>query len=76
MTNKEASEKVLEGYRLDCPKLCPQDIYAIMLDCWIEKPAERPEMKNISEKISPIIIAENHQILKQPASESEYGLCV
>ena len=49
--------KVESGYRMPCPeKLCPKWLYEIMLDCWKQKPNERPtfdSLKIILEKRIP-----------------------
>lgn len=31
-----------EGERLPKPEDCPQDIYNVMLQCWAQKPDDRP----------------------------------
>ncbi|XP_078254660.1 tyrosine-protein kinase SRK2-like [Rhinoraja longicauda] len=34
--------ELAKGYRMPCPKDCPQPIYNIMEDCWNETPSQRP----------------------------------
>ena len=48
LTNSETTEKVLGGYRLPQPKLCPPEVYELLLKCWREKSSERPNSKEIS----------------------------
>ncbi|EGT59299.1 hypothetical protein CAEBREN_18868 [Caenorhabditis brenneri] len=36
-----------EGYRMEPPHLCPQEVYHIMCGCWKEKMEERPSFKTI-----------------------------
>jgi hypothetical protein len=51
MTNAEATEKVIDGYRLSQPKQCPPEIYEIMVDCWQEKPDKRPTFLDIFQRL-------------------------
>ena len=41
ITNGEAVEKVISGYRLYKPKETSDEIYAIMCQCWQEDPKAR-----------------------------------
>jgi len=34
-TNSQVLDEVLMGYRLDKPKLCPQEVYQFMWKCWL-----------------------------------------
>jgi hypothetical protein len=47
MTNSEAAEKIMGGYRLGKPDACPDDVYNLMQRCWEEKAKDRPAMKEI-----------------------------
>ena len=47
MTNKEASSKVVRGYRMDQPSGCPNDLYRVMQNCWKTQPHERPAFKEL-----------------------------
>ncbi|KAL4631067.1 activated CDC42 kinase 1-like isoform X5 [Arapaima gigas] len=38
-----------EGERLPKPEDCPQDIYNVMLQCWAQKPADRPTFMALRE---------------------------
>ncbi|XP_038134810.1 tyrosine kinase, non-receptor, 2b isoform X3 [Cyprinodon tularosa] len=38
-----------EGERLQKPEDCPQDIYNVMLQCWAQKPGDRPTFVNLRE---------------------------
>lgn len=40
--NQTAREKVLEGYRMPKPDICPDEFYEIMKSCWYEQPDLRP----------------------------------
>lgn len=47
LSNSETTEKVLGGFRLAKPLLCPDKIYEIMLLCWKEVANERPTIIDI-----------------------------
>ena len=51
-SNAEASEKVLSGYRLPKPDICPPQIFALICQCWSENPKERPPMKIVHERLT------------------------
>jgi serine/threonine protein kinase len=38
MDNSTARKKVMEGYRLPCPSLCPPGVFSLMTRCWNEDP--------------------------------------
>ncbi|KJE96371.1 TKL protein kinase, variant 1 [Capsaspora owczarzaki ATCC 30864] len=40
-------DKIETGYRMPKPKGCPDEVYALMLQCWQWKPADRPTFANI-----------------------------
>ncbi|XP_051530738.1 tyrosine-protein kinase Lyn-like [Myxocyprinus asiaticus] len=42
LSNSEVMVKVRQGYRMQCPENCPQELYDIMKMCWKAKPEERP----------------------------------
>ena len=33
-TNAVTREKVMEGYRLEKPQTCPENVYKLLLRCW------------------------------------------
>ena len=47
MSNVEVLEKVQTGYRMGCPPNCPQELHDIMMDCWHQDPASRPNFKSL-----------------------------
>jgi len=51
MTNPEASEKVLQGFRMSSPENCPEAIYKLMLKCWSLYPEDRPSFHDIQSMI-------------------------
>ncbi|OCT60304.1 tyrosine-protein kinase Srms [Xenopus laevis] len=54
MLNREVFIKVTSGYRLPKPDRCSTDIYTLMLECWQEKPNQRPSFYEIVEKLTAI----------------------
>ena len=40
-----------DGKRLECPEICPKDVYEIMLSCWKKSPYERPIFSHIVEEL-------------------------
>lgn len=51
MTNKEASSRVVQGYRMDQPTGCPNALYRIMQNCWKTQPHERPTFKEMKSQL-------------------------
>ena len=35
-------EEVQKGYRMSNPKLCPKQLYNLMMNCWERLPDDRP----------------------------------
>lgn len=48
-TNEEVMDEVPVGRRLQQPKLCPDAIFALMLQTWAHKDAARPEFAMLAE---------------------------
>ena len=42
MRKKDVMIAVERGYRMPCPRDCPEWLYRIMLDCWNHEPQDRP----------------------------------
>lgn len=51
MTNQEAYERIIEGYRMPAPPKCPNFLYEIMLKCWSARPEDRPDFKRIKRQL-------------------------
>jgi hypothetical protein len=60
-SNKEAVEKVLEGYRLHCPKGCPKGVYALMLQIWNADVDARPSFEAVSESLHQLTTSAGKQ---------------
>ncbi|KAM4842730.1 tyrosine-protein kinase Srms [Thomomys bottae] len=54
MTNHETLQQVSRGYRLPRPAACPAEVYLLMLECWGERPEERPTFARLREKLGAI----------------------
>ncbi|XP_066298935.1 fibroblast growth factor receptor 3-like [Branchiostoma lanceolatum] len=55
MTGKELMKLLPDGYRLEKPALCPQDVYDVMKSCWETLPENRPtfpQLKTTLDRIS------------------------
>ena len=42
MTNRDVLEQVERGYRMAKPRICPESMFEVMLQCWNKKAEERP----------------------------------
>jgi hypothetical protein len=51
MTNAAVISKCQAGYRAPQPKLCPDTMYALLLECWHVKAAARPTFAQLRAKI-------------------------
>ena len=47
--NETFYNRLLDGYRMDKPSLCPNSIYSTMLKCWNGKPEKRPSFNKLVE---------------------------
>ena len=54
--NQELFYKRRDGYRMEKPKYCTQDIYDIMLNCWNAKPESRPVFNELERKLSSFMM--------------------
>lgn len=50
--DKELPEKLLKGLRLEKPKLCSDELYDLMLNCWQLNRNNRPSFNEIVDKFS------------------------
>ncbi|KAK6180238.1 hypothetical protein SNE40_012428 [Patella caerulea] len=58
-----------DGYRLKKPSLCDQNLYAMMLQCWNERPERRPTFPEIQGRLQRII--EDSQVYMNINTEDE-----
>ena len=66
MSNAEAVEKILGGYRLPKPDKCPTEIYSLMEKCWKENSMDRPTMRELYSDIDKICCSMNPRNTPEP----------
>uniref|UniRef100_A0A7E4VGM9 receptor protein-tyrosine kinase n=1 Tax=Panagrellus redivivus TaxID=6233 RepID=A0A7E4VGM9_PANRE len=44
-----------EGRRLQCPKTCPDQIYALIITCWDSDPEKRPTFKQLQKNVKDVV---------------------
>ncbi|XP_078450794.1 tyrosine-protein kinase HCK-like [Lampetra fluviatilis] len=42
MSNSDVIRQLERGYRMPCPEQAPKQLHGVMMDCWKERPEERP----------------------------------
>ncbi|CAG5132713.1 unnamed protein product, partial [Candidula unifasciata] len=47
MDNKTVLDQVERGYRMDKPANTPDGVYTKMLECWLERPEQRPTFEHL-----------------------------
>lgn len=52
MRGVDAIKLIEKGYRLSQPKLCPDNVYKIMENCWNYNPKDRPTFRYLTEYFS------------------------
>ena len=60
MTNAEVIEKLQKGYRMPCPNGCPEKLYALMRECWKERPSSRPTFKALPCRLEEFFTVTEH----------------
>ncbi|XP_029966560.1 tyrosine-protein kinase Blk-like [Salarias fasciatus] len=66
MTNPEVIRSLDRSYRMPSPDGCPEELYEIMLNCWKEKPEERPTFDFLQNILNDFFIATEGQYEMQP----------
>lgn len=51
VTNAEVANCIRTGHRLEQPKLCPDAVYTLMLECWAAEPKERPPFAQVADQL-------------------------
>ncbi|XP_078582755.1 uncharacterized protein LOC144865706 [Branchiostoma floridae x Branchiostoma japonicum] len=52
---KEMMNMIKDGYRLEKPALCPDDIYDVMISCWQNLPGDRPTFPQLKTSLDRIV---------------------
>lgn len=47
MSNQQTRDEVERGYRMPAPNSCPDEIYALMCQCWQYDPRKRPSFRKL-----------------------------
>ncbi|XP_022091271.1 fibroblast growth factor receptor 4-like isoform X2 [Acanthaster planci] len=55
LSNQEVIEKLKSGYRMERPKDCPSDVYAMMRKCWQENPSKRPSFTDLYQSLDKML---------------------
>ena len=56
MNNSQVLESLQTGYRMPCPKGCPQQLYEIMRECWRDDAASRPRFEVLQWRLKKFFI--------------------
>ncbi|XP_039592074.1 tyrosine-protein kinase receptor Tie-1 isoform X2 [Polypterus senegalus] len=57
MTCAELYEKLPQGYRMEKPRNCDDEVYEMMRQCWRDRPYERPTFAQISMQLNRMLEA-------------------
>ncbi|XP_015752489.1 PREDICTED: tyrosine-protein kinase BTK-like [Acropora digitifera] len=52
INNTEVVQKVINGYRLEKPQRCPDDMYRMVTKCWQTEPEHRPNFASVKKSVS------------------------
>lgn len=66
MTNPEVIRSLEKGYRMQRLDSCPTELYEIMLECWKNKPEERPTFDYLQSVLEDFYTATESQYQQQP----------
>jgi serine/threonine protein kinase len=69
--DKEVARLVTEGERLSRPNNCPQQIYAIMQNCWKSAQKDRPSIPELQTALQEVFMEESLE-----ATKSECVVCL
>ncbi len=52
---KEITVFVVKGGRLSKPEKCPEEVWNLMISCWVQKPSERPSFDTLETSLSKLV---------------------
>lgn len=55
MGAREVMRRVREGYRLEKPMHCSQDLYKIITKCWAADPSKRPTFTDLKHDVATLL---------------------
>ncbi|XP_048586474.1 uncharacterized protein LOC116615087 isoform X2 [Nematostella vectensis] len=59
INNRELLRLLKEGYRMEQPDTCSDDLYKIMAACWEEDPVMRPTFSSLREHLEKLMMMDN-----------------
>ncbi|NXL85073.1 LCK kinase, partial [Alectura lathami] len=66
MTNPEVIQNLERGYRMPQPDNCPRELYELMMQCWKERPEERPTFDYMKSVLEDFFTATEGQYQQEP----------
>ncbi|XP_020894216.1 fibroblast growth factor receptor 4 isoform X2 [Exaiptasia diaphana] len=72
MNSQEVINFLRDGYRMDKPKHCSEELYCVMLDCWQVIPQRRPTFLEISRHLHKMLADERDYICMRIYEEHTY----
>ncbi|KAM9506504.1 LOW QUALITY PROTEIN: tyrosine-protein kinase HCK-like [Salvelinus alpinus] len=66
MTNPEVIRSLERGYRMQRTDSCPKELYDVMLECWKNKPEDRPTFEYLQSVLEDFYTATESQYQQQP----------
>ncbi|XP_062450257.1 tyrosine-protein kinase Lck isoform X3 [Rhea pennata] len=66
MTNPEVIQNLERGYRMPQPENCPRELYELMMQCWKERPEDRPTFEYMKSVLEDFFTATEGQYQQQP----------
>ncbi|CAL9703530.1 unnamed protein product [Knipowitschia caucasica] len=66
MTNPEVIRALEKGYRMQRLDSCPSELYEIMMECWKNKPEDRPTFDYLQSVLEDFYTATESQYQQQP----------
>ena len=72
-SNQTVRSKVAEGYRHLQPHNCPDELYSLMLRCWLPRATERPCFADVIRKhLEPLKVkVQKGELVRQNSSTSD-----
>ncbi|CAH0548057.1 unnamed protein product [Brassicogethes aeneus] len=55
LPDKTLYDKLASGYRMEKPEFAPKEIHNMMMDCWLEKPQNRPSFENLTKGLGDLL---------------------